>query len=84
MITPMLAISIKESGPPGQAFDLLCTRHELIAGRSHANTGPAEHDEDSYPLLFAREVGAECCDTQNLDASPIHHNAANRSGWSNN
>ena len=31
---------------------------------------------------FAREVGAECCDTQNLNASPIQHKAANRSGWS--
>ena len=32
---------------------------------------------------FAREVGAECCDTQNLDASPIQvvHKAANRSRW---
>ena len=30
----------------------------------------------------AREVGAECCDTHALDASPIKHQAANRSGWS--
>ena len=33
-------------------------------------------------VLLARQVGAECCDTQNLDASPIQHKAANRSGWS--
>ena len=31
---------------------------------------------------YAREVGAECCDTQNLDASPIQHKAADRTGWS--
>ena len=52
MNTPILAISITESGPHGQASDLHCTRHELKAGRSHANTGPAEHDENFYPLHF--------------------------------
>ena len=32
--------------------------------------------------VCAREIGAECCDTQNLNDIPIQHEAANRSGWS--
>ena len=50
---------------------------QVTEGHSHAHACMGTRPKLRYlwynPETYAREVGAECCDTQNFDASPIRH-----------